>query len=202
MPKQILHETTPRLAPPGAGIPLHHKLLLRFYVRPFVAAKTPIEASKRTFEKVTEKILQELQGLSEQELTQKVLVPPQTGLEDSSRFWSIAMTLEHLGIVGRKLCLVIEALSKGQTINEKADIGTLKPFGQMSASESLRDFQNFADEFARVQVPHPDSIHRFLHPWFGRMNCREWYWLLGAHQSIHLKQIRQIKKGLSARGRV
>ncbi len=92
---------------------------------------------------------------------------------------------------------VIQALSDNVEIEEKADIGKLKPFGEMTPAESLEDFKRFAmEEYPRLQIPNPDSKNRYLHPWFGMMNCREWYWLLGAHQLIHLRQIREIKKGL------
>jgi len=198
MKQSLSQDTTPKLAVPGAGIPFHHKVLLRVYVKPFIAAKSSPEASKKTFEKVTEKILKEVEGLTAEELNQKVLVPPQAGLEDSSRFWSIAMTLEHLGIVGRKLSLAVTALSQNLPINEKADIGKLKPFGQMSSAESLQDFKKFAlEEFSKLPLPGLNPGNRFHHPWFGMMNNREWYWLLGVHQGLHLKQIREIKKGLT-----
>jgi len=190
-------KATPVLAPPGAGIPLPQKLFLRAYIRPFVAAKSSIEDSKKTFEQITDKILREIADLSDDDLNQKVLVPPQPGLEDSSRYWSIAMALEHLGIVGRKIFQVIDSLSKNLPINETADTAKVKPLGHMSPQESLSDFKNFALlEFSKVQVPHPDSKNKFQHPWFGPMTSREWYWLLGAHQGIHLKQIRNIRKEL------
>ncbi len=188
----------PQLDAPGAGIPLLQKLVLRIYIRPFIAAKSSPETSKQTFEKVTAKILKEIEGLTAFEISEPVLVPPQKGLEDSSRYWSIAMTLEHMGIVGRKLGLVVEALSNHLPINEKADIGKLKPFGQMSVAESVEDFKRFAfEEFPKIKVLQADCKNKFKHPWFGNMIAREWYWLIGAHQMIHLKQIREIKKGLS-----
>lgn len=198
MTSNLSQNQSPQLAPPGAGIPFHHRLLLRYYIKPFVASKSSIEASKKSFEKLSEKILKELEGLSEAQLQTKILVPPQAGLEDSSRFWSIAMTLEHLGIVGRKLILLINSLSQNLPIYEKADIGKLKPFGEMTVAESIQDFKKFVfDEFPNVHLPDPDPGNLFEHPWFGPMNCRQYYWLLGTHQAIHLKQIRAIKKGLA-----
>jgi len=189
----------PRLAPPGAGIPIYQKLLLKLVVGPFISAKTPWEKSQRTFEKISEKIFQEVEGLSENELNQRVLVPPQTGLEDSSRYWSIKMTLEHLGIVGRKIFLVVSELSHGRTPQEKADIALLKPQGKMTALQTVQDFKNFtSNDFQQLNQNLGDrnSSAKFSHPWFGFMNAQQWYWLLGTHQIVHLKQIREIKKGL------
>ncbi|MGZ3690691.1 MAG: hypothetical protein ACXVAX_04270, partial [Pseudobdellovibrio sp.] len=93
----------PKLAPPGAGVPFYHRLLMRFFVGPFVAKKTPWNVSEQNFHKISGRILKEIENLSEKQLTTKVLVPPQMGLEDSSRFWSIAMALEHMVIVGEAI---------------------------------------------------------------------------------------------------
>ena len=50
-------------------------------------------------------------GRSEPELTEAVLVPPQIGLEDSSRFYSYAMVLEHLTIIGNAIGRIVVELS-------------------------------------------------------------------------------------------
>jgi hypothetical protein len=192
-------QITPSLAPPGAGIPFYQTILLRLFVRPFIAAKSSPEASKKIFDIATAKIMKELDGLTALQLNKKILVPPQAGLEDSSRFWSISMVLEHLAIVGRKLCMVVEALSHDIAINEKADIAKLKPFGEIPAADSIEDFKKFAsEEFSKLQVLKPQSKNKFKHPWFGDMTAAEWYWLIGVHQGLHLKQIRAIKKGLDS----
>jgi hypothetical protein len=34
------------------------------------------------------------------------------------------------------------------------------------------------------------------HPWFGQLNARGWLWLLGAHTRVHLRQVREIRKGM------
>lgn len=187
----------PNLAPPGAGLPFSQKLVLKYFVGPFIAAKTSWEDSEKTFQTTTRKILKEVESLSEAELNQKVLVPPQQGLEDSSRFWSIAMTLEHLTIVGRQMRPVIEALSNGRIPDGKADIAKLKPHGTMTTKESLWDFQKFGlEEFKQIKIGDRNSKLKFDHPWFGPMTAKQWYWLLGVHQGLHLKQIREIKIGL------
>lgn len=189
---------TPKLAPPGAGIPFTQKLFLKLYLGPFVAAKTPWEKSKQNFEKITEKILKEVEGLNDKQLNQKILVPPQPGLEDSSRFWSIAMTLEHMVIVGKEIQQAVESLTHGALPNKKADIGKLKPHGELTALESVQIFKTFTlEEFPKIKIGDRNSKLKLLHPWFGLFSAQQWYWLLGAHQLLHLRQIREIKKRLS-----
>lgn len=189
----------PQLAPPGAGVPFLEKMLMKFYVGPFVSAKAPWEKSQATFSIISDKILKEVDGLSESQLNKKVLVPPQTGLEDSSRYWSVAMTLEHMGIVGRKIYLVVEALTQGQIPSEEADIAKMKPFGKRTAASAIEDFKLYSKaEFSELEkkIGDRNSKLKFKHPWFGPMTAKQWYWLLGTHHVVHLKQIREIKKGL------
>lgn len=190
----------PQLAPPGAGIPLPQRILCRYYLRPFVAGRSKWEESKKHFEKLSEKILKEIEGLSENQLNQRVLVPAQPGLEDSSRYWSVAMTLEHLVIVGRAILAGVESLSHEQVPDYKVDTAKVKPSGKRTADDDIADFKKFSsEEFAALheKIKNKDSRITLSHPWFGPMTAKEWYWLLAMHQGIHLKQIRNIKKNLT-----
>lgn len=190
-------QVLPKLAPPGAGIPWPAKIFLRLYTRPFVAAKASWEESKENFIKVNQKIFNEIQGLSSERLDQRILVPPQLGLEDSSRYWSVAMTLEHLVIVSSQVAAVIESLSAGKVPLTKADTSKVKPKGLNEPQFWVDTFRNFClQSYPQIQVNDPQSKIKFMHPWFGPMTAREWYWLMPVHHGIHLKQIREIKKAL------
>ena len=188
-----------QLAPPGAGIPWYHRLVLKLYVGPFVSAKAKWGESEKTFSKVNSRILKEIEGLSEKDLAKRVLVPSQMGLEDSSRYWSVAMTLEHLVIVGEAITKGITMLSAGQVPPIKPDTAKVKPLGAMPVSQSLKEFNSFTSEnFQKFlqTVKDKDSKLSLAHPWFGPFNANQWFWLLGMHGGIHLKQIREIKKRL------
>lgn len=189
----------PVLAPPGAGIPLRQKIMMRFFVRPFVAGRTPWEVSEANFRKINEKILKTLEGLNDSQLTTRILIPPQLGLEDSSRYWSIKMVLEHLLIVSGQMMQLIPALSHGVTPNGKADTAAVKPKNEISLSEILKNFNKLISaDFDRLNasIQNRDTRNRFYHPWFGDMTAKQWYWLLAIHHGLHLKQIREIKKRL------
>jgi hypothetical protein len=190
----------PQLAPPGAGLPWYHNLMLRFYVGPFVAGRAKWTVSEQTFHKVNGRILKEIEGLTEKQLSTKILVPPQLGLEDSSRYWSIAMVLEHLVIVGEGITQGIMLLSNGKIPPVTVDIAAVKPIGAMSASESVNQFKSFCGEdFKKFlqQVGDKNSPLSLKHPWFGPFKTSQWFWLLGMHGALHLKQIREIKKRLA-----
>lgn len=189
----------PVLAPPGAGIPLPQKIMMRFFVKPFVAGRTPWEVSEANFHKINKKILSVMEGLTESQLETRILVPPQLGLEDSSRYWSIKMVLEHLLIVSGQVMYLIPELSKGIVPNEEADIAKMKPKNELSLETTVQKFKKLIstdfDQLNAAITSHSASA-KFYHPWFGDMTAKQWYWLLAMHHGLHLKQIREIKKRL------
>lgn len=189
----------PKLAAPGAGVPLAQKIFMKFVIKPFVAAKTPWEVSEKKFRRINEKILSEIESLNEKQMSTRLLVPPQSGLEDSSRYWSIKMVLEHLVIVSSQMAALIPALTKGTIPDGKADTATVKPHGELSVQKSTVLFKKLIStdfENLNSSIENRNSKTRFLHPWFGLMKAQEWYWLLAMHHGLHLKQIREIKKRL------
>lgn len=189
----------PKLAAPGAGIPWYHKVLLRLVISPFVAARTDWSLSQERFNKVTSKILKEIDGLTEAQLSTRILVPPQMGLEDSSRYWSIAMVLEHIVIVGNAIAIGTHELSSGRVPDYKVDTAAVKPIGSMSTQEALDKFKKFCLEDYPKLLPslkNKNSELKLHHPWFGMFKAQQWFWLLTMHHALHLKQIREIKKGL------
>lgn len=197
--KASTESSAPRLAPPGAGIPLYQIVALRLMVKPLIANRSPWEESQENFLRITRKIRRELEGLSPEQLEKKVLIEPMTGLEDSSRYWSIAMTLDHVLIVARQMAMLIKELDAGRTPPGVASTAAVKPSGAPTANEILASFDQFCDvEFPALlpSLQNRQSPVKFLHPWFGPMKAQAWYWLLGTHHGLHLKQIRAIKKGL------
>ena len=190
----------PKLAPPGAGVPFFHQFIFRFFVGPFVAGRTSWNESEQNFFKIGQKILSEIESLDEKQLNVRILVPPQLGLEDSSRFWSVAMCLEHMIIVGEAIMGGITQLTNDETPAITVDIAKVKPFGVMPAQECVDEFKFFINEDYRSflkTIKNKNSNLKLNHPWFGQFNAQQWFWLLSTHQSIHLKQIREIKKRFS-----
>jgi uncharacterized damage-inducible protein DinB len=198
--KNTTQSPEPNLAPPGAGIPFPQKLFLQYFVKPFVAAKVSWEESEKNFHRINEKIFAAIEGLTEEQMSRKILVPPQRGLEDSSRFWSIKMTLEHLVIVSSQKIKLITALTEEKIPDGKADTATVKPHNEMSVQETLEKFKKLVTtDFSQLNasMKNKNSKLKFNHPWFGMMTAQQWHWLMPMHHGLHLKQIREIKKKLS-----
>lgn len=189
-----------KLQQPGAGVPFLDGLMMRFIVGPFVAAVTPWDQTKKSFASVNRKILDAAKRLDDAQLARRVLVVPQYGLEDSSRYWSAAMVLEHLVIVGAAIKSIVISLSRGHVPDFEVEIAKVKPTGVPSPQEALRAFEDFTrtvmDDIDR-EVKDRKSKTKLKHPWFGPFTARQWHWLLAAHSVIHLNQIREIADALA-----
>jgi hypothetical protein len=192
-------ETAPQLDKPGAGLPFLESLVVRWYFGAVVSKRGDWEDDKRKFDVTTAKLLKEIEGLDTKQLTIRVLVPKQKGLEDSSRYWSAAMVFEHLMIVGGKTRDGIIMLSKGLVPPVKADTAKVKPLGERDAAETLEAYKKFASTVMAdidAGVKDRDSKAVFAHPWMGPFTARQWHWILAVHQGVHLTQLRAIVKGL------
>lgn len=195
-----LNQPEPRLAPPGAPLPFLDRVLLKYYVGPFMAKRAQVEQSRARFEKLHAKILEIARSIPPEMLTHKVLVKPQRGLEDSSRYWSAAMVLEHMLIVGEGCCHIIRELSAGRDPNVRPRTERLKPKGAGAGLELIEQFAKFTMTCMPEMDPlvrERDSSAAEVHPWFGPMRARAWFWLLGVHAGIHYQQLKQIKKALA-----
>jgi len=201
--KQNTEPTEPKLQPPGAGLPLIQRLMLRFFVGPVVSKRVPPAVSRARYESLNRKLIDRIAEIPAEKRAIRVLVDPMAGLEDSSRYWSLNGILEHLLIVSSSIEGVILSLSAGQIPDGKADTATVKP--KNPTQDALPEFLERAPAFMKrldERLAQPgmnlDSPLRFEHPWFGPMKARQWYWLLERHQVIHYQQAKRIIQGLNA----
>ncbi len=191
----------PKLQPPGAGLPLAQLVFLKIWLGPFVSKRTPPKKSRETYEKLTKKIIEYAASLSDEQRSEKVLVDPIRGLEDSSRYWSMNGVLEHLMMVSTGVEATILALSSGTVPNQKVDTAKVKP--AQKGQDYLAQFTERApglmsrlDEKLSQPNMNFESQLKLKHPWFGKMTAKQWYWLLGTHQGIHYQQAQQIASAL------
>jgi hypothetical protein len=137
------------------------------------------------------------EGIPAPLLMRRVLVPPQIGLEDSSRFHSWAMVLEHLTIVGDAIATVLGDLTRGKTPPGAVRVENLKPRGRVDAATAVSEYRAMLIRVRQI-VLNPQSDWsgraRFAHPWFGPLGPRQWACFAPFHQAIHLKQARRIRR--------
>jgi hypothetical protein len=193
-------EKEPKLAPPGAGLPLVIAIIARVFTGPVTAARSNWQKNAQDFDRLNEKILFEIEGIPAGDLEKRILIPPQSGLEDSSRYWSISMTLEHLWIVNEAMMRVMIELGSGRIPEGEVSTAAVKPSGKFSSSQVVENFRiqvKGMTELLSREVRDQNSRVRFRHPWFGPMTAKQWQWVMQAHAGVHLRQIRSIRKGLA-----
>lgn len=182
---------------PGKGLPLIEGALFRYMVFP-VATKLMSDAQALTqFNHITEQVTGKLALLDEEALHQRVLITRLPGLEDSSRYWSVAMVIDHLMITGRGMQGVIEQLTAGQKPKTVVRIEDVKPSAapQPSSQELILQYQNFAENYQWVVKPlitHFKPWPTHPHPWFGEISAHQWHCLNTIHHQLHLRQLEKI----------
>lgn len=187
-----------KLAAPGAGLPRVELLVARllFALRRRTGSRRSFDAR---FDREREAIRGLVRGLDAGTGSCRVLIRRPPGLEDSSRFWSVWMTLDHLRIVHHEIARVIDSLSRGLVPDGQASTAAVKPsaaadVGVVPAYEASCD----ALLSAVAAVPDLNTAARYPHPWFGPLNAAGWHTLAGTHLGIHRVQIERIIAGLAA----
>lgn len=146
-------------------------------------------------------MLRFLDSCSPEKAVRRVLVKRLPGLEDSSRYWSLLMTLDHVRIINNMIAGVIRQLSAGEVPARVANTADVKP-GVESPPDVREGFEISCTEVIRTAADCPD-LHtkvRYAHPWFGPLDARGWHFMAGFHMRLHRGQMEAILKGLSKDG--
>jgi len=186
----------PQLAAPGAGLPKIERFVANLMIR-WKAARTSRVQAADTFEAERGAILRLLDGRDASALSQPVLIKRLPGLEDSSRFWSLLMVIDHLRIVNRDIAQVIVSLGSGSLPEGGASIAAMKPSPQVTPTviaEFDRGCRDFADTVAAVAEL--KTALKYAHPWFGSMDAATWHFMTGFHMQLHHQQMKLILAGL------
>lgn len=187
----------PQLDAPGAGLPRAELFFGRilFALRRLVTSRAAADAH---FERERAAIRALIADCSSESGAVRVLIERAPGMEDSSRFWSVWMTLDHLRIVNLEMARVIRALANGVSPKGKASTAAVKP--SVAANEKVVLAYEEACEALLASAAEAKDLRtplRFAHPWFGPMDAAGWHALAGGHMRIHRVQIERILAGLS-----
>ena len=187
--------TRPQLAPPGAGLPALEHLVARVLFRLRRATGDRASFTAR-FRLEREKIGSLVRSCDADCAARRVLIRRPPGLEDSSRDWSVWMTLDHLRIVHHELVRIIGELTNGRVPPGEASTAAVKPSPDVDRSVAAA-YEDSCDALLATAAAASDlnTALRFAHPWFGPLNAAGWYALAGGHMSIHRVQIERIKAG-------
>ena len=188
----------PKLAAPGAGLPKIELFIANLMIH-WKARHTSREAAVATFAGEREAILRLIAGVSPDQLGKPVLIKRLQGLEDSSRYWSVLMTLDHLRIVNHEIAVAIASLCRGRIPAQAASIAGVKPDEKVDASV-IAAFETASAEFVTTVAAQTNlrTAVKFSHPWFGPMDAAAWHFMTGFHMSLHRKQIQSILNAAAA----
>ncbi len=185
---------SPELEAPGAGPPALELFLMRNFMVPFSSATTSWQQANAIYQTEGEKVLALIRDLDDTTLRRQVLIKRFPGIEDSSRFWSPAMTVEHLVIVGMGILGILDSLRAGKAVTKATRIQDVKPSPETGRAV-LETFEKIlarqAEKCTRPAQGGELQL-RHDHPWFGPMNAHRWHVLNAVHQRIHRMQIEKI----------
>jgi hypothetical protein len=187
----------PTLAPPGAGLPKIELLIGRWlFVRRLRRGTREIFNSH--FQQERDAIRPLVRSCDANSAPRRVLIKRPRGMEDSSRNWSVWMTLDHLRIVNGGITRTIGSLVKGVVPPGKASTAAVKPSPEVTAAV-VAEYEASCDALLAQVGAAPDSktTVRFAHPWFGPLDAFGWHAMAGSHMGIHRVQIERIIAGLA-----
>lgn len=182
----------PTLQSPGAGLPAFELVWLRILFR--VACRlTSKSLSLRWFKFEAEKIRGLAGNIFAAQGTVPTLIDRVVGIEDSSRYWSVFMVLDHLRIVDEGITEIVKTLTDDRLFRQEVRIQDVKPHpesGPDTIDQFLKAVNNYESTVVRLgplghQVRHP-------HPWFGLMTAHDWHCLAAIHHWVHRRQLERI----------
>lgn len=190
--EHVAQEPEVPLQPPGAGLPTVELFVARLGFRAINLILSR-EGANRWFRAEADRILALARLLKPEDATRRVLIPRLSGLEDSSRYWSVAMTLEHLVIVDSAVARVIEALVAGVVPQRETSTADVKPSPTTDITAIDRFETTARGYLARVEaIPDLRTKVSYRHPWFGPLSGLGWHRMAALHHRIHRKQVERI----------
>jgi hypothetical protein len=188
-----------KLAPPGAGVTALERLVGKHWYLRRACARLSWEEAPRELAAQAGVLDGLAAGIDEERLLRPVLVPRQMGLEDSSRFQSYAMVLEHLTIVGRAVQSIVVDLTHGRTPAIVIRVAEVKARGGQPLEEVRANYRAMIEAFTGAiprDVGDRHSTARHPHPWIGQLSAYQWLCFAPLHQQLHIKQARRICRRL------
>jgi hypothetical protein len=182
-------------------VPWWQRLGGKYVLLPAFGFRLTWDGSAELLERQGRQLIDMAGDREEARLTERVLVPPQIGLEDSSRYYSYAMVLEHLTITGLGVARIVSELTHLRPPSGAVRTAALKPAGGLSLEETVAGYEAMLGEFRRLTIDEAGDRGtplRFEHPWFGALPAGRWMHFAPFHQTIHLKQARRILASLPA----
>ena len=190
------NEMESQLRAPGAGLPKIELWIVRWRFGR-VCKQLDQEKAARLIAAEHASLLRLVRSRTPEECGRRVLIDRLRGMEDSSRFWSVYMALEHLRIVNESIAQGIGELSAGRIPGGKVSTAAVNPRPD-SGEEVVAEFTRSCEALAGAEKTMKVTNNRHLHPWFGRLDAHGWHVLAGFHMRLHRNQIEKILEELDS----
>lgn len=192
----IPHTNQPILQPPGKGLPLYELLVARLLVW-WRYNRTSRQEAAAAFHFEKEEILRLSRELDQTAAARPILIKRLRRLEDSSRFWSVYMTVDHLRIVNNGVASIIHDLVLGVRPQHIVTTKGVKPSSSADVA-TLNEFQDACNRFEEIANQAKDLRTQLTwkHPWFGELDAQQWHFFAGFHMHLHRRQILAIRENL------
>lgn len=186
----------PTLDAPGAGLPAAEL----FVARNLFAMKCKMgnrEAFIDGFRDERNQIRDLIKSCPLAQRDERVLIPRLRGLEDSSRHYSVWMTLDHLRMTNDAFAFFITELTQGRVPDMVVSTASVKPDPRVTEAIEA-DYEKSCNALLDTLKTAPDlkTEAEFTHPWFGPLNAYRWLALASIHMGIHRAQIATIIQDL------
>jgi len=178
---------------PGKGLPKTELWIARIIVG-WRARRASREESVSLFARERQEIVRLARIESDEEGSRRVLIKRLRGMEDSSRFWSVFMTLDHLRIVNEGTAGLIGQLARGETPARVVGTADVKPSPSADISV-IEQFEHSCEHFEKTVAAIADlrTNLRWPHPWFGPLDAAKWHFFTAFHMGLHRTQIEAIR---------
>ena len=182
----------PTLQSPGAGLPAIELAFLQTMFR-FACVLISLNTGLRWFKFEATKIVALARSVATEQGALPVLINRVVGIEDSSRYWSVFMVLDHLRIVDEGMTQIVHTLTDDRLFAQEVRIQDVKPSPQ-SGPDTI-------DRFLKAVSGYESTVTRLgtlgrrmrhLHPWFGPMTAHDWHCLAAIHHWVHRRQLERI----------
>ena len=186
----------PELAPPGAGLPWLELQVARIGFR-WLSQRATKESSSALIDKEGTILRELVSRCTEKSGMQRILIDRLRGMEDSSRYWSVFMTLDHLRIVNSAIAKTIDLLAKGKRPTRAASTAQVKP-DPSANGKVIDEFHSSCQQLVGTAAPRDNlkTATHYAHPWFGELDAAQWYYLAGFHMRLHRRQVELILRNL------
>ena len=190
------HDVEPKLAPPGAGLPK-----VELFIARLLFARGRRKGNRAAFDARFQQerglVRSLVRDCDDAAASRRVLIRRIPGLEDSSRYWSVWMTLEHLRVIHGVMTRTIEALGRGVEPAGKIDTASVKPSAAVTGAV-VDEYEKSCDTLLATAAAIPDlrTTVKFAHPWFGPLDAAGWHALASIHLGLHRQQIERIVAGV------